>query len=574
MKIKGAWGAPATIRFRLGLALAITLLPVLALGVAQSMLAFQKDAESREANLVLAAERSAATARARVEAGAILLDTLAPNSVGFQCAQRLAEVTQNVPGYVNLIRFDHIGRVACAAADVPEDGSRRDAPWFKRLAAGADRLVVTQAPPGVYGTDPLLLAAAPARDRQGRFDGALAAVIELSSLRPELSDRSLPPDTHVALIDTEGHLIGRTDPTVFSGEPPDLAKRAIAGAYTYHARDAKGRERVYAVAPLVDDDLYVLMSAPLQDVPTWAKLNVISSIVPPILSFILALGAVWVVSELVVIRWLHYLQRIAAIYARGRFTVRPLLARRAPPEIRQLAETLDIMADAIVARDHSLHENLAQKDGLMREIHHRVKNNLQVISSLISMQQRSLADPAARAAMQDTRQRISALALVYRALYQGPDLKRVDLRHFLEELIAQLIVSTSGEHKVRTELSADDLTIDPDKLAPLALFAVEAITNAQKHAFQGRGGALRVDFRVEGETATIEIADDGGGGAAPATLGDGVGRTLMMAFARQLGGKADFNVNAYGGLTARLVFPTPGEGPSSQAQADRNQAAA
>ena len=138
------------------------------------------------------------------------------------------------------------------------------------------------------------------------------------------------------------------------------------------------------------------------------------------------------------------------------------------------------MADAIVGRDASLRDSLAQKDELMRKIHHRVKNNLQVISSLLNMQQRALADPAARAAMSDTRQRVTALALIYRASYQGPDLKRVDLRPFLEELTAQL-VSGDVVHgpAVRTELSVDALVIDPDGLAPLALFAVEAITDAQ-----------------------------------------------------------------------------------------------
>jgi two-component sensor histidine kinase len=572
MKIKAAWGTPATIRFRLGLALAITLLPVLALGIAQSVLAFQKDAESREAALVLAAERSAATARARVESGAILLDTLQPQAVGLQCAQRLAEVKSRLPGYVNLIRFDRIGRVDCAAATVPDDPGRRDSAWFKKLASGS-RLAVAETPAGTFGSEPLLLAASPSYGEDGKFDGAVAAVIKLESLKPVSLDRSLPFDTQVALIDSAGGYIDRSDERVFNQPPPNWAGRAPQGAFTYHARDAEQRRRVYAVAPLVGDDLYVAMSAPRQKVSTWAKLNIVSSVVPPILSFILALAAVWVVSELVVIRWLHYLQRIAAIYARGRFTVRPLLARRAPPEIRQLAETLDIMADAIVARDMTLHENLAQKDGLMREIHHRVKNNLQVISSLISMQQRSLGDPAARAAMQDTRQRISALALIYRALYQGPDLKRVDLRHFLEELIAQLIVADGSEHKVRTEISVDDLTVDPDKLAPLALFTVEAITNAQKHAFKDRiGGVLKVNFRVEGETAFIEIADNGGSGAAE--LGEGVGRTLMMAFARQLGGKASFFVNPESGLTARLEFPTPGEPKGKAAKLGRNQAAA
>jgi two-component sensor histidine kinase len=212
----------------------------------------------------------------------------------------------------------------------------------------------------------------------------------------------------------------------------------------------------------------------------------------------------------------------------------------------------------------------------MREIHHRVKNNLQIISSMVSMQQRALTDPAARSAMSDTRQRVSALALVYRALYQGPDLRQVDLGQFLEELTAQLVVSESTHgHVVQTELSADALIIDPDKLAPLALFAVEAISNAQKHAFAGRGGFLSVNFRVEGEEARLEISDSGDIAPdhdAPA-LGQGVGRTLMTAFARQLGGKAEFFVNEKGGLTARLIFPTPAETQSTPpATAKRNHA--
>ena len=270
----------------------------------------------------------------------------------------------------------------------------------------------------------------------------------------------------------------------------------------------------------------------------------------------LGLAAVWYAAERGVIRWIVYLQRVAAIYARGRFTVRPLQAERAPPEIRELAATLDAMAGAIVARDASLMDSLAEKDALMREIHHRVKNNLQIITSLLNMQQRALADPAAKAAMNDTRQRITALAQIYRALYQGPDLKRVDLRPFLEELTAQLLANDmTSTALVRTEVHADPLVIDRDRLAPIALFAVEAITNAQKHAFGPQGGTLEVGFHVRGEEAELSIGDDGPGAAE--SLGGGVGRTLMTAFARQLRGKVTFETRDPRGLTVRLVFPTP-----------------
>ncbi|RAK59791.1 sensor histidine kinase [Phenylobacterium hankyongense] len=551
------WGSLSTIRVRLTAALAAALLPVLMLGVVQSAIAFHREGVALSANLGFSAQRSAAAARARLEGAEILLQTLAPGSIGFQCAQRLAQVTHRVPGYANLIRFDRSGRVACAAADVPADPVRRQRVWFQRLAAG-DPLVVTREAGSTYAHEPAVLAAARAAAPDGNFDGAFSAVIPLASLQPSLNDPSLPKRAEVALVDRAGHFINTTNPQAFPALPAGWRARTHAqGSLVWYGRDVRGERRVYSAAPVIGDDVYVVLSAASPGLLSWARLNPLTAILFPLLSFVLALAAVTVVAERVVVRWIAYLQRIAALYAKGRLSVRPVQAEQMPPEIRELAETLEDMADAIVGRDASLRDSLAQKDALMREIHHRVKNNLQVISSLLNMQQRALSDPAARAAMSDTRQRITALALIYRALYQGPDLKRVDLRPFLEELTAQLV---AGEMlhgpAVRTEISVDALVIDPDRLAPLALFAVEAITNAQKHAFADRGGVLTVTFHVNGEQARLEISDDGKA-SEQSLIASGVGRTLMTAFARQLRGQVEMIRNASGGITARLIFPTP-----------------
>jgi two-component sensor histidine kinase len=569
------WGSLSTIRVRLTAALAAALLPVLLLGIVQSAIAFHREGVTLRQNLVFAAERSAATARTRMEGADILLQTLAPGAIGFQCRDRLAEVARRTPGYANLVRFDRRGRVACSAAAVPDDPQRTERPWFQRLAKG-DQLVITRDPKSASAAEPAVLAAVRAVAPSGDFDGAFAAVITLASLRPSVSDPTLPAHAEVALVDGSGRYISQTRASAFATLPTDWrAKLKSRGAHVWYGRDALGQRRLYSSAAVAGDEVFVVLSARSPGLLSWAWLNPLSGVVFPLLTFILALVAVTAVSERVVIRWIAYLQRIAALYERGRFSVRPVQSDQMPPEIRDLAETLEQMADAIVGRDASLRDSLAQKDELMREIHHRVKNNLQVISSLLNMQQRSLADPAAKAAMSDTRQRITALALIYRALYQGPDLKRVDLRPFLEELTAQL-VSSEMRHGpgVRTELTVDALVIDPDRLAPLALFAVEAITNAQKHAFSARGGLLTLNFTVRGEEAELEISDDG---EAPedALVTSGVGRTLMTAFARQLRGRAELVRNAQGGITARLIFPTPtAEAPQPERIAKGNQAAA
>lgn len=536
--------------------MAAALLPVLMLGAFQAVVGFQQAGRELRQNLTNSAERSAAVARARVESADILLKTLAPGAVGFQCAQRLGEVIDRIPGYLNLIRFDRQGRVVCSARTVPADPQRVATAWFRQLASGG-QIAIARDPGSAYASEPAVLAAARADAPDGVFDGAVVAVIALSSLQPRLSDPSLPRGAEVGLVEGSGNYITMTRPGAFPKLPADWKARVSArGSLVWYGRDAAGNGRVYSAAPLVGDEVFVVLSARSQGVWSWARLNPLTSIAFPLLTFLLALIAVSLVADRVVVRWITYLQRIARIYGRGRLSVRPVHAEQMPPEIRQLAETLEDMADAILGRDAALRETLVQKDDLMREIHHRVKNNLQVISSLLSLQQRALKDPGARVALADMRQRITALALIYRALYQGPDLKRVDLGAFLEDLTGQLISGrpTQG-HPVKTDIYVESLAIDPDRLAPLALFAVEAITNAQKHAFADRGGILSVSFRVLDETAELEISDDAPVNEAALTE-TGVGRTLMAAFARQLRGTTTMSRNAMGGMTARLVFPT------------------
>jgi two-component sensor histidine kinase len=572
-----------TIRFRLGLAVALALSPVLVLGALQSFSEFRRDAHAQTLSLTQAAERSAIVARARVRASAVLLETISPDAVGFRCAPQLAGLLERESGYLNVIRFDRIGRVECAAASVPLDAARRKADWFTRLKAGAP-LAVSSAPAGVYSREPAVLAAVRAVDDDGQFAGALVSVIRLASL--QLADSGLPAGSEVALIDRSGQPLVVTRADAFASLPPGWQEAAQKpGGMLFAAPDRTGRERVHAVAPLLDREVYVELSAPKPGLLFWARLNPFASIILPLMAWAAAWAAVAVVSERVVIRWLAYLDRIAGIYARGRFSVRPVQAENAPAEIRALAHTLDVMADAITQRDTSLHESLAHKDALMREIHHRVKNNLQVITSLLNMQQRALTDPAARAAMSDTRQRITALALIYRALYQSPDLRRVDVRQFLEELTAHLTAGEGGRAAtVRTQLTSDDLEIDPDKLAPLALFAVEAISNARKHAYGEEGGLIRVRFAVTAEEVVLEIADEGQGDASALDDTSGVGRTLMSAFARQLRGRAEIGRGEQGGVVARLIFPAPeasppvdqteGPAPDAPDRAGGNQAAA
>ncbi len=541
--------------------MAVALLPILILGAVQTQADFREQAVERRSDLQLAAARSADIARSRIDTSAVLLQALNPESLGLYCAPRLSALVERLDEYDALYRFSATGVPVCSSASQADDDiSSRNAEWFQRLR-NSETIVLTRAPANL-SRSPALLVGVRSERPLGAFDGAMAAIIPLASLQPDVDDPALPDGSEAALTDSQGRILVATDPAAFALDDGDSVvgwvERALDDTSSlFEARDQSGQQRVFAGAALAGRDVYVLLSAPAPGLLSWARINPIGTLLLPLGAWLTAFGAVMFVSERLIVRWLEYLERIAAIYARGRFTVRPVQAVNAPSEIRILAQTLNELADTITTRDQALNRSLSEKDALMREIHHRVKNNLQIISSLLSMQQRALTDAPAKAALGDTRQRISALALIYRTLYQSDDIHRADARDFLTELVGQLVASEAGRgHLVTSSVQADSLIVDPDKLAPLALWLVEAVTNAQKHAFVGRGGDLQVRFMVEGDRSVLEVQDDGPGPDDNIERA-GVGRTLMNAFAKQLRGQAELVAAPGQGTIARMVFATP-----------------
>lgn len=540
------------IRLRLAVALAIALAPVLVLSAIQSRTAFRAEEERIERDLLRASANSAHAAQVRIDHAVAALQALRVSPVSPDCTARLTALVEDDGLYSGLARIDRSGRFQCASP-MPSVRTVAGRPWFDALRDGRP-VAFSTAPGASISETPAVVAAVRRETSTGRFDGAVAALVPIADLQLDVLGQGDTPAADVALVDGAGRVLATTDVEAFPAAgfvPGDLTDRLV------RTQDQRGEARVTTATSFAGDDLFVVASEPSQGLFRWAITNAAAVIALPLLAWLAALISVMVVTERVIVRWLSYLERIAAIHARGRHSVRPIHAVKAPDEIRTLAAAMDEMVLAIAARDASLRESLDEKDALMREIHHRVKNNLQVITSLLNMQQRALTDAAARAAMSDTRQRISALALIYRSLYQSGTLKRVDVAVFLQDLVAQLLAAESRSGRaIECSVQADPLVVDPDKLAPMALWAVEAISNAQKHAFAGREGRLAIRFNSGPEDSVLEIEDDGPG-ISPAESVSGLGRTLMTAFSRQLRGTTEVLESPIGGVLARLTFPTP-----------------
>src|SRR5690606_8111512 len=220
----------------------------------------------------------------------------------------------------------------------------------------------------------------------------------------------------------------------------------------------------------------------------------------------------------------------------------------APAEIRQLGDTLAEMATRLNTRQGELRAAIEQKEEMLREIHHRIKNNLQTVTSLLNLYSRGVKYEPAMQALQDVRIRVQALALVHRHLYESPENRSVDARALIGDL-CHLIQLSSGVARARVAILAEIAAVEIgiERAVPLALLVTEVVSDVLKHAFpNGRSGKVRVTLTVEQSAEMrLVICHDGVVPPQPAEPADGkgaelehaLGLSLMRGFAAQLGAR-------------------------------------
>ena len=226
----------------------------------------------------------------------------------------------------------------------------------------------------------------------------------------------------------------------------------------------------------------------------------------------------------------------------------------------ELTRTKALLEEQVLERTQDLQSALDQKTALLHEVDHRVKNNLQVISSLVLLKARRMREPAAQHALQNLSERISALSTVHRLLYSAGDVSRFDLSAFLDDLTEDL----SGllpPGQVALDLAVEPVAVPAAQAAPLALLLNEVVSNAFKHAYPDhRRGRLQVQVTKPPGALRIVVEDDGIGMDGVAPPGSGFGKTLIDTLARQLKARVDWN-DAQPGTRAVITMPLEAEEP-------------
>lgn len=205
-----------------------------------------------------------------------------------------------------------------------------------------------------------------------------------------------------------------------------------------------------------------------------------------------------------------------------------------------------------------LEQAVADRDALLREVHHRVKNNLQIVSSLLNLQLGQIRQPRLRELVRESCLRVQAIALAHERLYQSESLAAVDASHYLHGLLASLAASfVRPGQQVRVSCEADDVPIPLDMAVRLGLIVNELLTNAYKHAFRGRSrGAVDVTLRRgRDDTLCLTVRDDGRGLPGQLEVGrtETLGLQLVWNLAAQLRGVVD--VSRSPGVRFAVTFP-------------------
>ncbi len=350
------------------------------------------------------------------------------------------------------------------------------------------------------------------------------------------------PDLQALWIaDSTGHAVQVASTGALGLPSQPLLGRLERSATIEDARSAAGIPYAYASA-LVGDGYSLIVADPASIDRVAASSLLIRRIGQLGLLLLAGLAAVAIGTHLALAEPLTQLsQAVARWRVHGRFDAASV--RHPPTEVREMAATFAEATQAIAEHAARLEASVTQQELLMREIHHRVKNNLQIVASLLNLQASRIRVPEARAEFASARDRVRALATLHRHLYLQGEVHTIDMPAFLAELCNQLF-QAMGEvpgRRIALSIEASPLQMSSDQAVPLSLIVTETVSNAVKYAFPGgRHGHVSVRLTSDANAADLVVEDDGVGipaGRTETESGprDGIGITLICGFARQLG---------------------------------------
>lgn len=388
---------------------------------------------------------------------------------------------------------------------------------------------------------PVVIVSEPVYSPGGSFLG----FVSLSFPAGRLDGATADPGQAVVLFNARGEILSASAPDTEADLPQGkaLSDLLVREPFEFTARSQRGETRDYAVVPIAPGRVYALGSWPTSGAAVAGPQSLVTTIAFPLAMWLVSMLVALVSIHHLVIRPIRDLGRRMRGFADGRRIRDADALRNAPGEITEIGDTFDMMARQIIRDEADLENTLFEREVLLKEVHHRVKNNLQLMSSILNMQARKVESDEARRALRDVQDRLRSLAAIHKGLYQAPELSEVQFDELLAELVGQL-VSLAPERLAGSEplLDLTEVRLVPDQAAPLAMLTAEMLTNALKYLGPDAEGRRSIAVRLrpedcpEGERVIVEVSNS----ARPGSMTDrqdGLGTRLMEVLSQQLDGE-------------------------------------
>lgn len=543
--------------YRVAFLLAVVLLPLTLISVTRT-LALMEEARARSEAALMGETMRAASGELRLiqqarGAAMFLADAVQPLvETPERCQALLHRLLEDHPEYSLLAYVPKNGISACNSEG--KTFNFADDPLFKRNSQARETAFAVKAHGLVSGRSVLVISH-PVFNEGGDYIGLVSVSLPHSGLRraEDIGTGERDPLTMIT-YDRSGTVLtaSRRLDDIDIALPRDRSLKALVGNQmaSFSDESVAGPERVFSVVPLVPDELYALGSWPIEGAGQTEGRFVSVPLLFPILMWFASVVVAWLAVERLVIRHIRKLRNSLISFAGGNRVVGDVEVSGAAVEIREIAEAYERMTETILHDEAELEDMVHQKEVLLREVHHRVKNNLQLIASIMNMQMRRTRSEEARRTLKGLQDRVMSLATIHRELYQTAGLSDIHSDELLTTIVRQITnLADRPDRKLAVETEFDDIRMTPDQAVPLALLVAEAVTNALKYASAAPGeptklwvsltrqadarAALRVrNSMVEEAVAAPGEEIDASGAAA----GTGLGNQLISAFAMQLGG--------------------------------------
>ncbi len=321
----------------------------------------------------------------------------------------------------------------------------------------------------------------------------------------------------------------------------ELSGLSATEPQTFHAENINGVQRRYSVVTLQGSPASVMAIWNMRPGSAGRLANSLLPMIFPVLMWFASMGVAMLAMNTLVLRHLRNLQQSMDEFADTRqanFERDEQLLT--PIEIENLEINFQRMSEEIMRDEANLENALREKDVLVKEIHHRVKNNLQLISSIMNMQIRSAKHEETQDILRRLQERVLSLATIHRDLYQSQDGGRVNAGALIAEIVEKSveIVTVDGGH-VDVQSNVAPLLLFPDQAVPLSLLVAEAAANAMKHIGDTKSQTPRIDVTLKQDDRACLLVFANSIGNSVVEESTGLGSKLMQAFAIQLGGKID-----------------------------------